>query len=1271
MATLETASLPLIIRRNPADPTDVVNELIQAGRMKSVRLADFIGQKSGQIRYVIRQVVTARGPSNAELLEKYAGRESFQNWGWLKQLHQNLEEAGQRGDNLENVVDAMRRAQGRFGAAEMAGFMALRAPELKALVLRLAAEKGSASSIWEAMKAVGSACHERGGGVCEVRGAKPLLDVQIADKDIRDAVLDGYQSKSDINPHYSTSPKGEAWSIGAYAADNKLSGPISKKRNVWSIGGNEFKLDESGQVYRYYAEGSGGYIQEHAEAVARGLRALSGESGPVPEVQIKKNVVHIPVKGYKRDGSEARALVRMEWNGRNVSLPNYAGTSTKKLNDPHIAAEAIQVGLEQTGGILLRKPTPKREYRYAAINRPDAPRGGRHVDSGKYRHGIYVYDRPLSVDDVNEWQLRPLLSKAETDDLIRFLLEERYSVLLRREDAEDEISEHPNELVTEDRIQSAQEQSKTWPGSGRYGVDPFGGWEHVVEDVWATIYSTHKQKYGEPVSKRREYRYAAVNRPPGFGSVPKGHIRIEPRQPGVSIARHGFVVYDRPLSKEEHESYELYPYKTVEEVAQMVRERMGDYQAEYMEQLREDPASLAEIMPERRYFSDLEGQALQDAVYRVLVPKKNPLKLRRNPDGGPRADIGCADEVVIDSEGRSYPIIYRVVEAALDGSTVVTSHNPQTFEWQTGAPLRYPEEFQTRDLGSAAESTKIERIAKNLEPLRLLGKHMDPTLGAPVVWPHGGKLFVLGGNGRAMAFLRAPEHAYQAYLKLARCRWDCFPSGAAPHGSRWMLVREVQDISKEQAIQLAAASQKSTAATENKIAEAIGLVRALGLEAAEMPLFRFNGPMTPENVEEMRRPTINAEGFREESPGFRFFEYVRRRLDPTKQSKVAQDLQEAARYMEAAVIGLLPEAAQKPSLYEDSRSQDALLGAAPAIISTHSWELHGKLLPGYDLWPALRDAVPLFETIRRKKPLDIRKQMDMEREQVGIQGGKRISDAPPLAWALALALRAAAGTSQPEVRVAELIRPYYEALQTACYKPEEDTGQAGMFGRMRAVVADPCEGRRKPAGDLFADSLRDSGVSGADAFYKNYYQIVHGEVPVGAARTLFNRGPARKLNDLLTVAHVYARHGDAPAIEWQRPLDTENAHEFRSLNPDFYRWALHKYPAERGWAGGVDALLGGMLSALPAALQTRLVSLPPRQHPLVIAALPSVLTLHQAAQRGEVAPAMDPGRSFPEAVLRATTVKEAIQAMRDYTDKARRSDPRQTALWNRGRSKRR
>jgi len=1254
MATLETASFPLIIRRNPADPADVVNDLILAGRMKSVRLADFIGQKSGQIRYVIRDALRIQG--QVEAWQAVAA------WSPTMKSGEMFYKNDMRKKRLAKVVLSLDpwRYQHIYQIRPMDW-------DVTSLVKTLsgAGKKREAEEAMnlDAAGATGSACQERGGGVCEVRGAKPLLDVQIADKDIRDAVLDGYQSKSDINPYYSTSPKGEAWSIGAYAADNKLAGPISKKRNVWSIGGSDFKLDETGQVYRYHAEGSGGHILEHAEAVARELRAFSGEPGPVPEVQVKKNAVVVVVKGYKRDGSDARALVRMEWDGSSVSLPHYPQSNHMKLRDPHIAAEQIRKGLERDG-VFLARPKPAGEYKYAALNRPDAPSGWRHVPDPRYRHGIYVYTRPLSIDEVNEWQLRPVLNKAETDELVRFLLEERYSNLLSREDVEDEIREHPNKLVTEERIQSAQEQSKSWPKNGRYGVEPLGGWDHVVEDVWATIYSVHKQKHGEPAPKRREYRYAAVNRPPGFGSVPKGHIRIEPRQPGISIARHGFVVYDRPLSKEECESYELYPYKTVEEVAQMVRERMGDYQKEYMEQLVEDPASLAEIMPDRRYFSDLEGQALQDAVYRILVPKKNPRRLRRNPDGGPRADIGCADEVVIDSEGRSYPIVYRVVEAALDGSTVVTSHNPQTFDWQTGAPLYYPKEFQTRDLGSTEERSKIQNIANKLEPIRMLAKNLDPTLGAPVVWPHDGRFYVLGGNGRTIAFLRASESSYARYLDMARCRWDCFPTTAPPHGFRWMLVREIQNVSLDRAIQLAASSQKSTAASENKIAEAIGMVRSLRLDPSDMPMFSYNGPLTPDSVEEMRRPVIIGDS-KEPSTGGRFASFVFSKMDDAKRRKIEGSKEDAARTIEAAVIGLLPEEAQRPHLYESAQIQDALLGAAPAIVSTHSWALHGRLLPAYDLWPALQEAVPLFETIRSSSPADIRKKMDRERSQTKIGQTSGIKDASPLAWALALALRSAAGTKQPETRVAELIRPYFDAIQTECYRPAGGGGQGFMFTPKR----DACEDRRVEPGELFVQALKQDGVSGAERFFVDYHQIVHGDVPSGHSRVLFNRGPARKLGDLLTLAHVYTRHGEAPPIEWQRPLNTENAHEFRSLNPDFYRWALHKYPEERGWAGGVDALLGGILAALPAALQTRLVSLPVRQHPLVIAALPAVLTLHNAALRGEVAAAMDPALRFPEAVLKAATVKDAERAMQEYTVKARRSDPRQAALWNRGRSK--
>ena len=1066
MATLETASFPLIIRRNPADPTDVVNDLILAGRTKSVRLADFIGQRSGQIRYVIRQAVAARGPSNAELLEKYAGRESFQNWGWLKQLHQNLEEAGQRGDNLENVVDAMRRAQGRFGAAEMAGFMALRAPELKALVLRLAAEKGSASSIWEAMKAVGSACHERGGRVCEVKGAVQQQPTDAA------------------------------------------------------------------RVMRKFAQ-----------TLVGGLNA----SGWRPYVDPHQHV------------ADDRTAIAVD-----IINPN------------------VQMVLENgTFQILFRwKP----DGGYFMVEWAEKP-GVKSVSSPRIRH-------------------------------VRFgTLGEGLSKLIEY------IADNPGKKAIPD---VAERQALLW-----------ASFRPVLAEVEPQALTERAPE------ARQEYRYAAVNRPPGYGAVPKGHIRIEPRQPGVSIARHGFVVYDRPLSKEEYESYELYPYKTVEEVAQMVRERMGDYQAEYMEQLREDPASLAEIMPERRYFSDLEGQALQDAVYHVLVPKKNPRKLRRNPDGGP--GTGCADEVVIDSEGRSYPIVYRVVEAALDGSTVVTSHNPQTFEWQTGAPLRYPEEFQTRDLGEPAEKAKILKIATSLDPIRLLAKNLDPTLGAPVVWPHGGKLYVLGGNGRTMAFLRASEPGYQAYLKLARCKWDCFPSGAAPHGSRWMLVREVQGIGKDQATQLAAASQKSTAASESPLAEAVGMIRSLNLSVSNMPPFSFDRLITADNIDT----------FREQNEAF--YSFIVSRLDEAKASNVRNRNSEAARYMRAACIGFLPTAAQKASLYDSPNMEDAIIGAAPIILTTHSMASKGKLYPEYDLWEAVAAAVPIFARMQDKNLSikAVKREVEAARAQTVIAGTKRDIDLPPMAWAVAMALHSAANTKKPESAIADLLSPYLERCNDPCYRPPEKT----MFG---GGLSDRCDTDQLSPIDLFLASVQEN-----DRFYGNLYEIVKGQPAPGRGRGIFgNRGPARKLNDLLTLAHVYARHGDAPAIEWQRPLDTENAHEFRSLNPDFYRWALHKYPAERGWAGGVDALLGGMLAALPAALQTRLVSLPSRQHPLVIAALPSVLTLHQAAQRGEVAPAMDPGRSFPEAVLKAATVKGAIQAMRDYTDKARRSDPRQTALWN-------
>ncbi|NCA72992.1 MAG: hypothetical protein EOM91_23650, partial [Sphingobacteriia bacterium] len=61
----------------------------------------------------------------------------------------------------------------------------------------------------------------------------------------------------------------------------------------------------------------------------------------------------------------------------------------------------------------------------------------------------------------------------------------------------------------------------------------------------------------------KEFIYAAVNRPPGYATVPDGYVRVEERPeigaPFFDIARHGFVIYERPLTDKETRSYELSP----------------------------------------------------------------------------------------------------------------------------------------------------------------------------------------------------------------------------------------------------------------------------------------------------------------------------------------------------------------------------------------------------------------------------------------------------------------------------------------------------------------------------------------------------------------------------------------------------------------------------------------------------------------------------------------------------------------------------------------
>lgn len=756
----------------------------------------------------------------------------------------------------------------------------------------------------------------------------------------------------------------------------------------------------------------------------------------------------------------------------------------------------------------------------------------------------------------------------------------------------------------------------------------------------------------------KEYRYGARNRPPGYGTVPKGMVRVDPPVPGNPYTRHGIAVYERPLSEEETYQYELATYIPIDVVTEKMVEALGEYRKEYEQLVRKDgPNALRGIEDRAKlggragFYTDvLPGDIRQRVADRLIgASRKNPRSIRRNPSSN---EDDCHGEIVLDSEGRSYPVVYRVVAAPVDGSLVVTSNNPQTFEFQSEPPLSYPAEFQTRDLSEPAEKAKILKIASSMEPVRLLSKNLDPTLGAPVVWPHNGRFYVLGGNGRTIAFLRAPERNYDRYLTMARCKWDCFPSEPAPEGSRWLLVREVVGLTKQQAVELAAASQKSTAASESPLAEAVGLVRSLHLSVAKMPSFEFDRLITADNIDTFRD--------RNEA----FYNYIVSKLDEAKASNVQNRNSEAARYMRAACIGFLPPAAQKPSLYDSPSMEDAITGAAPVILTTHSLAAKGRLYPDYDLWEAMAAAVPIFARMQDKNlsMKAVKREVDAARAQTVIAGTKRDIDLPPMAWALAMALHSAANTKKPETAISDLLSPYLELCKDPCYRPPEKT----MFG---GGLSDRCTRDQLPPIDLFLKSVEEN-----DRFHGNLYEIVKGTPAPGKGRGLFgnpyriNRGSkddaptVRKLVDLAD--HVSSRETDLP-LSWYDPITPESARRFQEMNSAFYRHAV-AHLVNDDWRDAADAIRGALLNTFPRAALEKLEKAPQLVQRNAVLAAPVMATLHAAAKRGEIPAHLDPVRFLPDGprmLLHKKLSREMMAEFQDYAEAAYREDPRQYRLF--------
>ncbi len=432
-----------------------------------------------------------------------------------------------------------------------------------------------------------------------------------------------------------------------------------------------------------------------------------------------------------------------------------------------------------------------------------------------------------------------------------------------------------------------------------------------------------------------------------------------------------------------------------------------------------------------RYLADRAtlGEDVDVTVYAVAGPAPRALANRARRAEG--------QQVVIDSEGRKYPAQYQVVEAAVDGDgELVVSHRPADLtQWTPG----YPPSFQTRDLGSPPEQQKIRAIARDLDPIRVLAPNLDPTIGPPVVWEGtDGRLYALGGNGRTIAILVAPEPRYRAYVEMGRGMYPCWPTDPARPGHRWVLVRVVSGITEGEASQLGAASQLSSSAEEGRIGKALGLVRSLDLNLEGLPPIKWLHPIAADNVEAFNRENSA------------FIRAILDQMDRAKRAGFLHDTDRLAPLANAVLLGFLP-ADRRAGLFYDPKTEDALMGALPGMVTIAGAIHEGSMQPDWNLLPHLTAAVGVFNYLHDKglsfKALG--QELAIERRTVAIPGAARLSDTPPLALALAGALYKATRRTAPEDAAAGFMAGYYhEALKAG------DPRQGGLgFGS--SYAADP------------------------------------------------------------------------------------------------------------------------------------------------------------------------------------------------------------------------
>lgn len=222
-----------------------------------------------------------------------------------------------------------------------------------------------------------------------------------------------------------------------------------------------------------------------------------------------------------------------------------------------------------------------------------------------------------------------------------------------------------------------------------------------AKELMARIVGNHREILGssEPAPAPQEHRYALVNRPAGLGAVPKeGMVRVEPRpekgQDHYDMARHGFVVYDRELTANEQQDFELAPALDGEAraavAAQLAMNLPPRYVEKSIEMAAKNPGYWAQTVAsqlgklyDRRHVSVGDFDAF---TAQVLDRLKARQAAREAPAKAPEPEEEVVDVRAKDAQHQ---------QAVLD--TLVTAHG-----WQADKAGTVSKTFQNvRPLGQA------------------------------------------------------------------------------------------------------------------------------------------------------------------------------------------------------------------------------------------------------------------------------------------------------------------------------------------------------------------------------------------------------------------------------------------------------------------------------------------------------------------------------------------------------------------------------------------